>query len=278
MSLHVRILFMNRPLILSLSLVLAFTTVAAGGTYHRTTDKAALVWNNLPAIDDEASWDGAVDADGYATGVGTLTWSKGGEWVCKYSGLMVRGRLHGYVTNVDADGSAFAGTFTRGIKQSDWRRLPHSREFSSQDAEQRRPYSPSSQQEALAERQQEARAWLVGFMVARFIAHISEPTNLEEVLLREAFKWGSDLGIDNSLATLFPEASTSERAAIRGLLIAITEGELSPNNIAGQITKEVFMAELQQRDPDLATNVAIAERAWNVVQEAVRTSNRSTSE
>ena len=268
---------MNRSLLLSLSFLFAFTAAAAGGAYQSTTDKTALVWNNYPAPYDEASWDGVVDADGYATGPGTITWSKNGEWTSKFSGPMVHGRLHGYITNVDADGSTFAGTFTGGIKQSDWHRVQTSREFALGDTESRQPEASSSRQ-ILEERQQEARAWLVGFMVARFIAHASEPENLEEVLLRELLKWGSDMGIDNSLATLFPEASTSERAAIRGLLIAITEGNLSPNNVAGQITKEVFMAELQKRDPDFATNVAIAERAWSVLQESVKASNRSTSE
>jgi hypothetical protein len=269
---------MNRPLILSLSILLAFTAVAAGGTYQRTTDETAFVWNNRPAPDDEVSWDGAVDADGYATGLGTVTWSKNGEWSSKYSGPMVRGRLHGFVNNVDADGSAFAGTFARGIKQSDWHRLPPSSELTLRDPDRREPDASSSPQHTLAERQQEARAWLVTFVAARFIAHISEPADGFEVCVRELWKWGSDIGIDNSLATIFPDGSSSERAAIHGVLIALTEGKLSSSDIAGEITKEVFMDALQKREPDLATDIAIAERAWNILREAVKASNRSTSE
>jgi len=268
---------MNRSLLLSLSFLFAFTAAAAGGAYQPTTDKTAFVWNNYPAPYDEASWDGVVDADGYATGPGTITWSKNGEWTSKFSGPMVHGRLHGYIINVDADGSKFAGTFTRGIKQSDWHRVQNSREFTLGDSDRHQPNAPSSRQEVLEERQQEARAWLVGFMATRFVAHHSEPSDFEEVLLRELFKWGCDIGIDNSLTTLFPEASGSERAAIRGVLIAITEGKLSPTAMTGQITKEVFLEELQTRDPNLATNIVITERAWNILQEAVKASNRKAS-
>src|ERR1700730_16680804 len=114
---------MHRSLILALAFLFVFTAVADAGAFQRTTDRKAFVWNNDPRPGDGASWDGSVDSDGYATGFGTLTWSKNGEWVSKYSGPMSRGRLHGYINNIDSDGDAFAGTIKRGIKQSDWHRV-----------------------------------------------------------------------------------------------------------------------------------------------------------
>jgi hypothetical protein len=140
-----------------------------------------------------------------------------------------------------------------------------------------RPQAPTPQP-TLVERQQQARQWLVAFMATRFIAHHSEPTDFGEALFRELVKWGSDWGIDDSLITLFPDASASERAAVRGLLIALTELKLSPDQIAQQITKEVFMAELAKRDPDLAAGADVAERAWSLVNESFRAADRGSRE
>jgi hypothetical protein len=136
----------------------------------------------------------------------------------------------------------------------------------------------SSPQLTLEQRQQQARQWLVAFMATRFIAHHSEPTDFGEALLRDIVKWGSEWGMDDSLITLFPEASVSERAAIRGLLIALTELKLSPDEVAQQITKEVFMAELAKRDPDLAAGADIAEKAWSLVLESFRAADRGSRE
>src|SRR5438067_12160763 len=47
----------------------------ADGAYQRTDDrKKTFVWNNDPKPDDTATWSGGRDAEGYATGPGTLQW------------------------------------------------------------------------------------------------------------------------------------------------------------------------------------------------------------
>lgn len=93
---------------------------AGGGVYQRTKDGRTIVWNNYPRPGDEASWSGGKDGRGYATGDGTLTWYKRGVLVSRYTGRMNRGKLDGPVTNVDADGEAFRGTFVNGSKSADW--------------------------------------------------------------------------------------------------------------------------------------------------------------
>lgn len=269
---------MNGSLLFSLAFIFAVTAGADAGAFRRTTDGRALVWNNEPRPGDSASWDGPVDSDGYATGFGTLTWFKYGEWAFKYSGPMSRGRLHGYINNVDADGDAFAGTIKRGIKQSDWHKIRSLRAYLPEESDGGQPEITQSRRQTIGERQDEARAWLVTFMATRFMAHNAEPTDFSEALLIAFVKWGSDLGIDDSLATLFPEASSTERALIRGFLIALTEGKLSSDAIAGQITKEVFMAELQKRDPALAAKAEIGERAWELLRQSLEAANRKPRE
>jgi hypothetical protein len=49
-----------------------------------------------------------------------LTWYKNGNWASRYCGTMVRGRLNGFVTNQDANGKRFQGTYVNGNKSSDW--------------------------------------------------------------------------------------------------------------------------------------------------------------
>ncbi len=95
---------------------------SGGGAYHVTKDGGTLVWNNHPRPGDEASWSGDCDANGYATGAGTLTWSKRGAVISRYTGKMIRGKLDGPVTNIDADGKRFHGTFVNGSKSADWSR------------------------------------------------------------------------------------------------------------------------------------------------------------
>src|SRR4051812_17775470 len=105
---------------------------ALGGVYQRTKDGKTLVWNNFPAADDKVSWSGKRDAEGFATGKGTLIWyradknfqtgsmlpGRGGPVAVttRYSGTMVRGKLNGPVRNVDADGKTFQLTFANGTK------------------------------------------------------------------------------------------------------------------------------------------------------------------
>jgi hypothetical protein len=119
------------------SALLLFASAAYGaGTFQRTKDGQTLVWNNIPKPGDEAAWTGKRDANGYATGSGTLTWyrsagksvtgsnilSGGGRTVIasRYSGKMVRGKFDGPVVNVDANGKTFHGRFVNGSKAGDW--------------------------------------------------------------------------------------------------------------------------------------------------------------
>jgi hypothetical protein len=114
--------------------LLLLVQVAYGGVYQRTKDGKTLVWNNYPTQGDVVSWSGKRDANGFATGTGTLTWyrvdptfltgsllpSKGpAVVVTRYSGEMVRGKLNGPVLNVDPDGKTFHATFVNGTKTRD---------------------------------------------------------------------------------------------------------------------------------------------------------------
>lgn len=120
--------------------LLLFANGAYGdGAFQRTRDGRTLIWNNYPRRDDEATWSGERDSNGFATGNGTLTWyrvqravvtgsnipSSGGRAVSavvinRYSGRMLRGRFDGPVVNVDASGKMFHGTFVSGAKANDW--------------------------------------------------------------------------------------------------------------------------------------------------------------
>ena len=55
-------------------LALVFTGAAFAGEYQPTKDGRTLVWNEDHTRGDLVSWSGKRDADGYATGYGTLTW------------------------------------------------------------------------------------------------------------------------------------------------------------------------------------------------------------
>ena len=130
---NTRYLFVVSTAFLSL-LLLAHSANADGGVYQRTKDGKALVWNNYPLPGDAATWSGDRDLDGYATGHGTLTWSRREQKivtgssipipkhiaVTSYSGMMIQGKLDGPVVNVDANGKIFHGTFVDGRKTKDW--------------------------------------------------------------------------------------------------------------------------------------------------------------
>jgi hypothetical protein len=126
-----------RRLFVCSALLLFANAAYGGGTFQRTKDGQTFVWNNAPRSGDQATWSGKRDAQGYATGYGTLTWySKAKRTVVtgsnipsaqgrsvvvsRYSGKMVRGKLDGPVVNVDANGKTFRGTFVNGTKASDW--------------------------------------------------------------------------------------------------------------------------------------------------------------
>ena len=89
--------------------------------YMQTRDGMALIWNNNYQTDDEATWSGDTDRDGYGTGAGTLTWYADGKPRWSYSGKMVRGKLEGRVVNLDADGNRASGAYKRGKKTGVWR-------------------------------------------------------------------------------------------------------------------------------------------------------------
>ena len=65
---------MRQLFIHSALLVLLVAGAALAGQYQRTKDDRTLVWNEDHKGGDLASWSGKRDADGYATGYGTLTW------------------------------------------------------------------------------------------------------------------------------------------------------------------------------------------------------------
>jgi conserved hypothetical protein len=113
------------------STLLLFASVAyAAGSYQRTRDGKTLVWNDSPQPGEEATWSGKRDKNGFATGLGTLTWYKVEPTIVTgsnipdarryanvinwYSGKMVHGKLEGGVTYVDADGKRLPATFVNG--------------------------------------------------------------------------------------------------------------------------------------------------------------------
>jgi hypothetical protein len=106
----------------------------ADGAYQRTEDrKKTLVWNNNPKPDDTATWSGGRDAEGYATGPGTLQWFRTDRsfttgsnifvpkktLISSYSGTMVHGKFSGGVMTVD-HGKTYHATFVEGQKKGRW--------------------------------------------------------------------------------------------------------------------------------------------------------------
>jgi hypothetical protein len=114
--------------------LLAASGAYGDGSYQRTEDrKKTLVWNNDPQPGDAATWSGDRDADGYATGPGTLQWSRVERGfvtgsnvpgrkripISSYSGTMEHGKFEGGVTTVD-HGKTYHATFTDGHKKGQW--------------------------------------------------------------------------------------------------------------------------------------------------------------
>ena len=101
--------------------------LAAAGTYQKALDGKTLVWNSDPKPGDKVEWQGERDADGYATGLGTVTWYTGRSvatldkavFFGRYYGNMVRGKLNGPV-NVQARGRIAHAYFTDGVRTSPW--------------------------------------------------------------------------------------------------------------------------------------------------------------
>ena len=105
----------------------------ADGTYQRTKNHKTLVWNSDPKPGDAASWSGARDKEGYASGFGTLTWYTprqspatgtdvpSGKLIVfgSYFGNMVRGKFEGSV-NVHSKGKTAHASFVDGKRTSRW--------------------------------------------------------------------------------------------------------------------------------------------------------------
>jgi hypothetical protein len=127
----------NSPCFVRLAILLTLISASgayADGTYQRTEDrKKTLVWNNDPQPGDAATWSGGRDADGYATGPGTLQWFRMERGfmtgsniagpkrtpIGSYSGTMVHGKFNGGVTTVD-HGKTYHATFADGQKKGRW--------------------------------------------------------------------------------------------------------------------------------------------------------------
>jgi hypothetical protein len=125
----------NARFLLVALLLFAHGAYAAGGRYERTKDGKARVWNISPKPGEAAAWSGDRDADGYATGYGTITWYKAHRKMLtgfnlppvqyvpfvRYSGKMVRGKLEGPVETADpAGGKKFHAKFADGAKVGRW--------------------------------------------------------------------------------------------------------------------------------------------------------------
>lgn len=111
---------MPSPVVASASIPPSAQPSVGIGQYQRTNDGHAYVWNNYPRTGDSADWSGDTDSQGHATGYGTLTWYKNRKLVSRYIGTMVSGKFSGFVTNEDADGKRFHGTYVDGHQSSDW--------------------------------------------------------------------------------------------------------------------------------------------------------------
>ena len=106
-------------------MVTLWAGVAFGeGDYQRTKDGRTTVWNAEPKPGDSAVWSGDRDAEGYASGPGTLVWYQaGGKVYGRYFGNMVKGRFDGEV-NVHSNGKTAHAIFIHGKRASGWARGP----------------------------------------------------------------------------------------------------------------------------------------------------------
>ena len=107
--------------ILVFSALLLFVSAAFGeGEYQKTKDGKTTVWNSAPKPGDAATWFGDRDAEGYASGVGTLTWyTAKGNVFGRYFGNMIHGKLDGPV-NVHSRGRTGHAMFVAGERNTPW--------------------------------------------------------------------------------------------------------------------------------------------------------------
>ena len=115
----------------AVALLFLLTNAANAGGYQRTKDGKALVWNNDPKPNDEATWSGQRDGEGYATGPGTLAWyskqqkvvtgsnlpARKAILISRYTGEMKHGKFDGRVVAVDANGRKYHGEFVDGHRE-----------------------------------------------------------------------------------------------------------------------------------------------------------------
>jgi ketosteroid isomerase-like protein len=121
--------------ILFLFLLLAANRAQAGGTFQRTKDGKAIVWNPDQQPGDEAEWSGGADDRGYAKGEGTIIWYKldrvisgtniptergHSTVIATYTGIMVNGMFDGTVETIDSKGEKVHATFRKGRRKTDW--------------------------------------------------------------------------------------------------------------------------------------------------------------
>jgi len=120
------------------TLALAARTFANGNYQWSEDRKKALIWNNDPKPGDGATWTGAHDNEGYATGSGILTWYRVDRGfttgsniavshkktpISSYSGTMVHGKFNGTVTTVD-HGKTYNANFADGQRKGQWSSEP----------------------------------------------------------------------------------------------------------------------------------------------------------
>jgi hypothetical protein len=117
---------LKRSLFIGGTLVLLATVAFGDGSYQRTKDGKTTVWNNEPRPGDEATWSGSRDREGYASGLGTLSWytarsesaSASGVYA-RYYGNMVRGKFSGAV-NAHSKGKTAHALFVNGERTGRW--------------------------------------------------------------------------------------------------------------------------------------------------------------
>ncbi len=102
--------------------LLTNVALGAAGEYQQTRDNKTTVWNGSPKPGESASWSGARDKEGYASGFGTITWynANGSEYAVYY-GNMVNGKLEGPV-NVHTGRRTAHAYFVNGSRATAWAR------------------------------------------------------------------------------------------------------------------------------------------------------------
>lgn len=113
----VPLLMLKPTSILKLLLVFAlavWSAVALSADGWLTTREGAKVWMQGIAPADAATWSGAQDAQGYATGAGTLQRLNQDKVHTTMTGVMSGGRLEGPGTTRYADGTTYEGHHVAG--------------------------------------------------------------------------------------------------------------------------------------------------------------------